>query len=265
MSKTRNTRNANDTNDVLNVEEKKKLFTPEVLDALLGATMEGKNPENWNELNDIVRALKTRLAERILGEELTYHLGYEKRDAGEKPSTNRRNGTSSKTLVTEEGSLTVHVPRDRDSSFQPQFIRKHQRRLDGFDEKVIALYARGMSMKDIQGHLAEIYGVDVSPELISTVTDAVVEEVRTWQTRPLESHYPIVYLDAIVVKILDSGHISNRAVYLAIGVDLDGKKDVLGLWTAKGGTGAEGAKFWLSVMTELKNRGVEDETIRYFV
>ena len=263
MSKTRNTGNsrtgnAHDTKDAYSVEEKKKRFTPEILDAILDATLDGKNPENWDELNGIVRTLKTLLTERILGAEMTYHLGYEKRDTGEKPSLNRRNGTTPKTLATEDGSVTVRVPRDRDSSFEPQLVKKHQRRLDGFDEKVIALYARGMSMKDIQGHLMEIYGVDVSPELISTVTDAVMDEVRAWQTRPLESHYAIVYLDAIIVKILDSGHISNRAVYLAIGVDLEGKKNVLGLWTAKGGTGAEGAKFWLSVVTELKNRGVED-------
>lgn len=227
--------------------------------AMLDRLLDGaETPSDWDTINTLMGGLKKALIERALSEELSHHLGYEKGDEGEKPTPNRRNGASSKTLQTEDGELSITIPRDRLSDFEPQMLRKHQRRLDGFDEKIIALYARGLSMKDIQGHLMEIYGVDVSPDLISTVTDAVIDEVQTWQSRPLETHYAILYLDAIVVKIRENAQIINKAVYLAIGVDLEGNKEILGLWIAKGGTGAEGAKFWLSIMTELKNRGIED-------
>jgi putative transposase len=226
-------------------------FTPELLDQFLAGY---KGPDDWLKVDGQLKALKAALVERALGGELTHHLGYPPCAPGEKPTGNRRNGTGSKTLKTEDGEITIEIPRDRDGSFDPLLVKKHQRRLEGFDDKVIALYARGLSMKDIQGYLREIYGTDVSPELISTVTEAVSAEAKTWQSRPLESHYAIVYLDAIMVKIRDAGHIVNKAVYLAIGVDLDGKKEALGLWISK----AEGAKFWLSVLTELKNRGVED-------
>jgi putative transposase len=155
---------------------------------------------------------------------------------------------------TENGTVPIAVPRDRDGDFSPQIIKKGQRRLEGFDEKVLSMYARGMSMREIQGHLKDIYGAEVSPELISEVTDAVLDEVKIWQNRPLESHYPIVYMDALRIKMRDAGHIVNRAVYLAIGVNMEGRKEVLGLWSNK----TEGAKFWLQVVTDLKNRGVED-------
>ena len=226
-------------------------FSTELLDHFLA---DYKNPEDWQSIEDHLKALKGALVERALAGEMTHHLGYPPGKTGDALTTNRRNGTSRKTLKTEDGELAIAIPRDRDSSFDPVLIKKHQRRLEGFDEKVIALYARGLSMKDIQGYLREIYGTEISPELISTVTDAVMEDVTAWQNQPLESHYAFVYLDAIIVKIRDNGHIANKAVYLAIGVDLEGRKTPLGIWIAK----SEGAKFWLAIPTELKNRGVED-------
>lgn len=226
-------------------------FSPALLDSFLA---DYKNPADWAGIEDSLKALKGALVERALGAEMTHHLGYPPFSDAEKETLNRRNGSTVKTLKTEDGELSISIPRDRNGSFDPVLVKKHQRRLEGFDEKVIALYARGLSMKDIQGYLKEIYGTDISPELISTVTDAVMEEVTLWQNRPLESHYAFVYLDALVVKIRDGGHILNKAVYLAIGVDLDGRKTPLGLWISKN----EGAKFWLSILTELKNRGVSD-------
>ncbi len=189
-----------------------------------------------------------------MGAELTDHLGYEKHDPAGYGSGNARNGSSEKTLKGRDGEITIEVRRDRHGTFEPQIVKKHQTRFDGFDEKILSMYARGMTTRDIQGHPEEIYGVEVSPTLISNVTDAVAEEVKAWQSRPLEAVYPIVYLDAPHVKIRDAGHVRNRAMYVAIGVGLDGDKQVLGLWAGQ----AEGAKFWLQVVTELKNRGVQE-------
>jgi putative transposase len=192
--------------------------------------------------------------ERMLRGEMTHHLGYATGEDAPTEISNRRNGTSSKTLQTENGEVTIQVPRDRAASFDPVIVQKHQRRLPDFDEKVIALYARGLSTKDIQGYLYEIYKTDVSAELISIITEEVLAELTAWQNRPLESHYPILYLDGIRIKIRDNGHILSKTVYIAIGIDMEGTKEILGLWVAK----SEGSKFWLSILSELKNRGVED-------
>jgi len=188
---------------------------------------------------------------------LTHHLGYEKHDPVGYKSGNSRNGTSSKTVKGDFGELEIDVARDRAGTFEPRILPKHQTRFTGFDEKIISLYARGMSTREIEGHLREIYGVEVSPGLVSQVTEAVSEEVKTWQGRALEPIYGIVYLDALYVKMRHEGRVENRAVYVALGVDLAGKKDVLGLWTSAN----EGSKFWLSVLAELKNRGVKDMLI----
>ena len=225
----------------------KEDFPSEALDALLAGH---ETPEDIFGADGLLKRLQSALIERALGAELTHHLGYPPH--GPAAGTDRRNGHGAKTIETESGPLALRVPRDRDGDFTPQLVKKGQRRLEGFDDKVISLYARGMTMREIQSHLEELYGTDVSPELISTVTDAVMEEVRAWQNRPLESHYPIVYLDALRVKIRDRGHVVSRAVYLAIGVTMEGQKEALGLWLAR----SEGAKFWLQIITELKNRGV---------
>ncbi len=227
----------------------KEDFPSEALDALLAGH---ETPEDIFGADGLLKRLQSALIERALGAELTHHLGYPRQ--GPAAGTDRRNGHGAKTIETESGPLALRVPRDRDGDFAPQLVKKGQRRLEGFDDKVLSLYARGMSMREIQGHLEELYGTEVSPELISTVTDAVLDEVRCWQNRPLESHYPIVYLDALRVKIRDRGHIVSKSVYLAIGVTMAGQKEALGLWLAK----AEGAKFWLQIITELRNRGLED-------
>jgi putative transposase len=223
----------------------------EVLDELI---KDYKKPEDLIGETGLLKQLTKALLERALGVELTQHLGYEKHDPAGYHSGNSRNGASPKTVSGEFGEITVETPRDRNSSFEPQILKKHQTRFDGFDDKILSMYARGMTTREIQGHLQEMYGVEVSPTLISEVTDAVMEEVRLWQSRPLEPLYAIVYLDALYVKMRHEGRVENRAVYVAIGVDLDGRKDVLGLWTSAN----EGAKFWLAVLTELKNRGVRD-------
>ena len=196
--------------------------------------------------------LKGALMKRLLEAEMTSHLGYEPHDR--RKSDNVRNGHTKKTVHTESGPVEVAVPRDREGSFQPQLIRKHQRRLEGFDEKVLALYARGMTTRDIQAHMREIYGTDVSHELISTVTDAVIGDFRAWQERPLAAVYPVVYLDALFVSVRDGGQVQKRAFYVAMGIGLDGCRDVLGLWVAR----TEGAKLWLGILNELRQRGVED-------
>lgn len=224
---------------------------PEVLDELL------KGIKTQNDLagpNGLLKAITKALVERMLEGELTHHLGYEKSDPAGYGSGNSRNGKTPKTLKNEQGVLEVAVPRDRQGTFEPQLVRKHQTRWDGFDGKIIALYARGMTVRDIQAHLHEMYGVEVSPGLISEVTDAVLDEVKTWQNRPLESMYPVVYLDALRVKMRHEGRVENRAVYVAIGINEEGIKEVLGLWSSAN----EGAKFWLAVITELKNRGLRD-------
>lgn len=215
----------------------------EAIDAILKS---GKDPL------ELMNDMKKVIMERVLSAEMNYHLGNEKN--GNSLDGNYRNGYDSKTVRTDNGSIEITTPRDRDSTFDPQFIAKRQRSLKGFDEKVISLYARGMTMKEIKGHLEEIYGTDVSSELISNITDEVIEEVKEWQNRPLDKLYAILYLDAMVVKIRENGHVFNKSLYIALAVNMDGEKEILGIWIEK----TEGAKFWLSVITELKNRGVED-------
>ena len=223
----------------------------ELIDELL---KDYKKPEDMVGENGLLKQLTKALIERALGAELTHQLGYEKHSAEGKNSGNSRNGTSPKTLKSDLGDLPIEVPRDRRGDFEPQIVKKGQRRFNGFDDKILSMYARGMTTRDIQAHLFEIYKVEVSPELISSVTAEVMEEVKEWQNRPLEDLYPIVYFDAIWIKIRDEGHVVNKAAYLAIGIRLDGHKDVLGIWLEK----EEGAKFWLKVITELQNRGLKD-------
>jgi putative transposase len=225
------------------------VLKPEAIDQLLA----GINPSDLAS-PEAFRQLKKAILERALGAELTVHLGYPKGEVRPTGQGNQRNGTSRKRLITDEGVIDLEVPRDRDGSFEPQIVEKGQRRFTGFDDKIVSMYARGMTVREIQGHLEEIYGVEVSPDLISQVTDAVIEEAREWQNRPLESLYPLVVFDALRVKIRDDGLVRNKAVYLALGVQIDGTKDILGLWIEQN----EGAKFWLKVMTELKNRGLQD-------
>jgi putative transposase len=213
-----------------------------------------KKPEDIIGENGLLKQLTKAILERALQAELTDHLGFEKHDPAGHHSGNTRNGTGRKALKGDFGELELETPRDRQASFEPKIVAKGQTRFTGFDDKIISMYARGMSTREIQGHLEEIYGIEVSPTLISNVTDAVVEEVKAWQSRPLEELYPIVYLDAMMVKMRDSGHVQNQAIYVVLGVDLTGQKEVLGLWVAQ----QEGAKFWLQVLTELKNRGVKD-------
>jgi putative transposase len=226
-------------------------ITAELLDQLLANY---SKPEDLTGENGLFKQLKKALIERALGAELSEHLGYEKGDPAGRGSGNSRNGTSSKTILTEDGEIEIAVPRDRGGSFEPQLIAKGQTRFDGFDDKILSLYARGMTVREIQGHLAELYGAEVSPDLISRVTDAVLEEVRDWQNRPLDAVYPIVFFDALRVKIRDEGLVKNKAVYVALAYNADGEKDVLGLWIEQ----TEGAKFWLRVINELKVRGVND-------
>ena len=202
----------------------------------------------------LLKQLTKQLTERMLEAEMTNHLGYDKHAVNGRGSGNSRNGRSSKTVKTDRGDLPLHIPRDRNGPFEPKLVPKGQTRLPGLDEKVISLYARGLSTREIQGHLEELYQVEISPPLISSVTDAVIDEVRAWQNRPLDALYPILYPDALFVKVRDNGQVQNKAVYLVLGINMEGEKDLLGLWMAQ----AEGAKFWLNVLTGLKNRGVED-------
>jgi putative transposase len=224
---------------------------PKIIDELLKSY---DKPEDLLGAGGIVEQLTKALIERALQGELTHHLGYEKHSAEGYGSGNSRNGTSRKTLKGKKGQIEVEVPRDRTGEFEPQLIKKNQRRFDGFNEKIISLYARGMTVREIQGHLEELYGVEVSPGLISSVTDEVLDEVKAWQSRPLEKVYPILWLDGLRVSVNQEGRVSQRTIYVALAVNLQGNKEVLGLWAS----GNEGAKFWLSVITELKNRGVED-------
>jgi len=213
-----------------------------------------QKPEDIIGANGLLKQLTKALLERAMQAEMTEHLGYEKHDPAGNNSGNSRNGGTTKTLKGEFGEMPLETPRDRQGTFEPKIIAKGQTRFTGFDGKIISMYARGMSTREIQGHLEEIYQVEVSPALISNVTDAVSDEAKTWQNRTLDAVYPIVYMDALVVKIRDGGHIRNRAIYVVIGVNLQGNKEVLGLWVGQ----AEGAKFWLQVLTEFKNRGVTD-------
>ena len=228
-----------------------QLFSDELIDQLL-AQVQNKDAESILGESGLAGQLKKRLAERMLAAELSHHLDSE---AALGKSGNHRNGISKKTVTTPEGeALELVIPRDRQATFEPQLVAKYQRRLPGFDERVISMYARGMSVREITGHLQEIYGLEVSPDLISTITDEVLAEVEQWQQRPLEAMYPIVYFDALRLKIRDEGAVRNKAVYLALGIRADGRKEVLGLWIEQ----TEGAKFWLKVFNELKNRGLQD-------
>jgi len=211
-------------------------------------------PMSAEAVNAASMAFKKALIERALGAELSHHLGYAAGEAKPAEGENHRNGSSGKTVLTEDGPLRVEVPRDRDGSFEPLLIPKHERRFTGFDDKIVAMYARGMTMREIQGFLAEQYGVDVSPEFISSVTDAVMAEVTAWQSRPLEPMYPVIFFDALRVKIREDAVVRNKAIYLALGVLPDGTRDILGLWIEN----TEGAKFWLKVFNDLKTRGVAD-------
>lgn len=227
-----------------------KLFPDELIDQLL-ANVANKDAESILGESGLAGQLKKQLAERMLAAELSHHLTTE---AKQGKAGNHRNGNSPKTVITPNGALELSIPRDRLASFEPQLVAKYQRRLPNFDNHVISMYARGMSVREIQGHLLELYGLEVSPDLISTITDEVLAEVEQWQQRPLEAMYPIVYFDALRLKIRDEGVVRNKAVYLALGVRADGRKEVLGLWIEQ----TEGAKFWLKVFNELKNRGLQD-------
>jgi len=227
----------------------------EIKDELLDELIKGyQKPEDLIGENGLLKQLTKRLVERALRGELTHHLGYERNEDAAAKGSNRRNGSSRKTLKGDFGDLEISVPRDREGTFEPMMVAKNQTRWTGFDDKILSMYARGMSTREIQGHLQEIYKVEVSPALISQVTEEVMEEVKAWQSRPLDPLYPIVYLDALYVKMRHEGRVENRAVHVAIGVSMEGRKEVLGLWT----NANEGAKFWLSVLTELRGRGVKD-------
>ncbi|MDZ7871216.1 MAG: IS256 family transposase [Rheinheimera sp.] len=226
-------------------------ITDQLLDQLLA---DCKSPEDLMGEQGLLRQLTKKLAERALEAEMEHHLGYAKHDPAGKKSGNSRNGKTSKTVRSVHGEIELEVPRDRNSTFEPRLVKKSEKQLGGFDERIISLYARGMSTRDIQAHFEEAYDVEVSPTFISQVTNAVLDEVKIWQQRPLNTVYPIVYLDCLVVRSRESGAIQNKAVYLALGVNSDGEKELLGLWLSQN----EGAKFWLSVMNELKNRGVND-------
>ena len=221
---------------------------PELLDQLV------KGPMSPLEFESMFRGLKKAIVERALGAELSHHLGYPKGEAPPPEQSNCRNGTTPKTVLTEDGPLALAIPRDRDGSFEPRLIAKGERRFTGFDDKIIAMYARGMTVREIQGYLREMYAVEVSPDFISQVTEAVMAEVLEWQGRPLEPLYAVVFFDALRVKVRDEGVVCNKAIYLALGVLPDGTRDVLGLWIEQ----TEGAKFWMRVANDLKGRGVED-------
>ncbi len=211
-------------------------------------------PMSAEAVQDISMAFKKALIERVLGAELSHHLGYRSGETKPEGGINHRNGATAKTVLTDNGPVRVDVPRDRDGSFEPLLIPKHERRFTGFDDKIIAMYARGMTVREIQGFLAEHYGTEVSPEFISSVTDAVMAEVTAWQARPLEPMYPVVFFDALRVKIREDAVVRNKAIYLALGILPDGHREVLGLWIES----TEGAKFWLKVFNDLKTRGVGD-------
>jgi putative transposase len=221
---------------------------PRIPDAILDQLLAGADAKTAFDQGGLLDELKKALAERALNAEMDHHL------AGEGGENNSRNGYGRKSVATDTGRIALEVPRDRQASFDPQLIAKYQRRFPGFDDKVVSMYARGMSAREIVGHLRDLYGMEVSPDLVSAVTDAVLDEIAAWQARPLEPVYPLVFFDALRVKIRDEGLVRNKAVHIALGVRADGGKEILGLWLEQN----EGAKFWLRVMTELKNRGVED-------
>lgn len=225
----------------------------EILDELL-KDYDGHDPQTILGEGGLLKQLTKAVIERALEAEMETHLGYKKHEVLGKSTGNSRNGKSKKTLQAECGAVELHIPRDRKAEFEPVVVRKGQTRLAGLDEKILALYARGMTTRDIQAQLLEMYGVEVSPTLISNVTDAVMDEVRLWQNRPLEAVYPIAYFDCLQVKVRDNGRVVNKAVYLALGVDVEGQKELLGIWLSA----HEGAKFWLGILTELSNRGLKD-------
>ncbi len=221
---------------------------PRIPDAVLDQLLAGADAKTAFDQGGLLDELKKALAERALNAEMDHHL------AGEGGENNSRNGYGRKSVATDTGRIALEVPRDRQASFDPQLIAKYQRRFPGFDDKVVSMYARGMSAREIVGHLRDLYGMEVSPDLVSAVTDAVLDEIATWQARPLEPVYPLVFFDALRVKIRDEGLVRNKAVHIALGVRADGTKEILGLWLEQN----EGAKFWLRVLNELRNRGVED-------
>lgn len=218
---------------------------------------EGKHPRELLEEGGLLKQLTKQLVQKCLEAEMDTHLGYEKNERAGKSADNRRNGYSKKTLKSEQGEVELGIPRDRAGEFEPKIVEKHQTRLAGLDSKVIALYARGMTVRDIQNQLQEMYGVEISPTLISNVTSSVMEDVRAWQTRPLDAVYPVVWFDALQVKIRHEHRVINKAVYLSLGLNTEGRKELLGIWVSQN----EGAKFWLSIFTELKNRGMKDVLI----
>lgn len=222
-----------------------------LIDSLLA---DYKKPEDLIGEHGLLKQLTKALVERALQAEMADHLGHDKHETVVNATGNTRNGKSRKTLKGEFGELPIEIPRDREGSFEPLIISKHQTRWAGFDDKILSLYARGMTVREIQQHLTEMYGTEVSPTLISTVTDGVMDEVKQWQSRPLDAVYPVIYLDCIHAKVRDAGSVRTKAIYLAIGINMEGHKEILGLWIAQ----TEGAKLWLSVVTELKNRGVQD-------
>ena len=217
-----------------------------------------KSPEDIIGKDGLLKQFTKAVLERVMQAELSNHLGYEKHDPTGNNSGNSRNGVTTKTLKGDFGEIELETPRDRNGSFEPIMIGKGQRRFDGFDDKIISMYARGMSTRQIQGSLEEIYQVELSPTSISNVTDAVSDLVKQWQSRPLDSNYAIIWLDALYVKLRDGGHVVNKAIYMAMGLNMQGHKEVLGLWAGTSANKGEGAKFWLQVLTELKNRGVRD-------
>ena len=220
---------------------------PRIPDALLDQLLAGADPKTAFDADGLLDDLKKALAERALNAEMEHHLASEE-------SGNSRNGYGRKTVTTETGKIELEIPRDRQATFDPQLIAKYQRRFPGFDDKIVSMYARGMSTREIVGHLRDLYGIEVSADLVSAVTDAVLDEIAAWQARPLEAVYPLVFFDALRVKVRDEGLVRNKAVHIALGVRADGAKEILGLWLEQN----EGAKFWLRVMNELRNRGVED-------
>ena len=229
----------------------KPTIKEELLDELLANYTQ---PDDLLGPDGLLTELKKRLINRVLESEMTTHLGYEKHASAPEGPSNSRNGHSDKTLRTDDGKLGIKVPRDRSGSFEPALVPKHQRHFDGFDDAIISLYSRGLRVRELQAHLLQIYKVEVSTQLISNATEAVVEEVKAWQSRTLDAVYPIVYFDAIVVKIRHDGRVTNRAIYLALAINMEGNKEVLGMWSSEN----EGSRFWLSVATELKNRGLQD-------
>ena len=228
--------------------KQEKPISDELIDQLL---KQGRTAED---VNALLKQLTKAVLERAMQGEMTEHLGYAKHDPAGAKSGNSRNGVTRKSLKGNFGEVELETPRDRNGEFEPQIVKKHQTRFTGFDDKILSMYARGMTTRDIQGHLEEIYQVEVSPSLISEVTDGVIEQARAWQNRPLDAFYGVLFLDALYVKVRHEGRVDNRAVYVALGINQDGGKDVLGLWTSA----SEGAKFWLNVLTELRNRGVRD-------